>query len=375
MHLGVDAGRGKVAWNRKVIMKGLILAAGLGTRLRPLTSLRPKPSIGVANRPLIHYAVDDLLDVDVHEIGIVVSPETRDAIEATLAPYEGRAEFTYVVQDPPEGLAHAVAAAHAFLRDDPFVMYLSDNLFERGIRPFVDAFRPDEGVNAVLALVRVADPRAFGVAEVTDGRVTDLVEKPEHPPSDLAIAGVYVFDASIHDAIEGLEPGAKDEYQITDAVQRLIDRGSHVAYGEVDGWWKDTGKAADILDANRLELARLGRHVEGTVEDTELVGDVVVEEGATVRRSTVVGPCSIAAGAVVEDAYVGPYSSIGRDVRLADAEVDDVVIGARTVIDGVASRIHGSLVGEDVRIEGAGARPRGHRLTIGDKSVLTLGDG
>ena len=355
-------------------MKGLILAAGLGTRLRPLTSLRPKPTISVANRPLIHYAVDNLLAVDVRDIGIVVSPETEGAIRDSLAPYGDRAQFSFVVQDPPEGLAHAVAAAHAFLRDDPFVMYLSDNLFEHGIEPFVDAFRPDEGVNAVLALVPVEDPRAFGVAEVKDGRVTDLVEKPEHPPSNLAIAGVYVFDGGIHDAIEGLEPGAKGEYQITDAIQRLIDRGRHVTYGEVRGWWKDTGRAEEILDANRLELSRLRRDVAGEVEDAHLVGDVVIEAGATVRRATIVGPSVVAAGSVVEDAYVGPYTSIGPDVRLQDAEIEYAVVGARTVIRAVASRIQSSLIGEDVEIAGAGTRPRTHRLTLGDTSRVMLAD-
>lgn len=355
-------------------MKGLILAAGLGTRLRPLTSLRPKPTISVANRPLIHYAVDNLLDVGVTDIGVVVSPGTRDAIEASLASYDARASFRYVVQDPPRGLAHAVAAAHAFLRDDPFVMYLSDNLFERGIRPFVDAFRPDEGVNAVLALVPVADPRAFGVAEVEGDRVTKLVEKPEHPETDLAVAGVYVFDAGIHDAIDGLEPGAKNEYQITDAIQRLIDRDAHVAYGRVEGWWKDTGKAEDILDANRLELARLGRNVAGEIEDAEIVGDVVIEAGATVRRSTVVGPSLIAAGAVVEDAWVGPFTTLGSDVRLQDAEIEYAVVGARTVIHGVSSRIRASLIGEDVDIRAATKHPRAHRLSVGDRSSLVLAD-
>ena len=353
-------------------MKGLILAAGKGTRLRPLTSLRPKPTISVANRPLIHYAVENLLDVDVRDIGVVVSPDTRQAIEEALAPFGERADFTYVVQDPPEGLAHAVASAQDFLGEDSFVMYLSDNLFEHGIRPFTDAFRPDQGVNAVLALVPVDDPRAFGVAEVRDGRVTDLVEKPENPPSNLAIAGVYVFDASIHGAIEGLEPGAKDEYQITDAIQRLIDRDAHVAYGRVEGWWKDTGKAEDILDANRLELARLRRDVQGDVEDADIIGEVVVEEGATIRRSTLVGPSLIAAGSLVEDAFVGPFTSIGPDVHLHDAEIEYAVVGARTEIRDVSSRIQGSLIGEDVEIDGAAARPHAHRLTVGDKSRLLL---
>lgn len=355
-------------------MKGLILAAGLGTRLRPITSLRPKPIINVANRPLIHYAVDNLLDAGVREIGVVVSTDTRADLERTLEPYLDRAEFHYVLQDPPKGLAHAVEVARDFLADAPFVMYLSDNLFEHGIRPFVDAFRPDEGVNAVLALVPVDDPRAFGVAEISGDRVTDLVEKPEHPPSNLAVAGVYVFDANVHDAIEGLEPGAKGEYQITDAIQRMIDRGLHVAPVEVEGWWKDTGKPEDILDANRLELLRLRRDVAGTVENARLVGDVVLEEGATVRDSTIFGPALIGAGSLVQDAYVGPFTTLGDDVRLIDAEIEYAVVGARTVIRDVGARIQGSLIGEEVEISSAGRRPATHQLTVGDKSRLILSE-
>jgi glucose-1-phosphate thymidylyltransferase len=355
-------------------MKGLILAAGLGTRLRPITSLRPKPIINVANRPLIHHAVDNLLEAGVSDIGVVVSTDTKTDLERTLETYEDRARFTFVLQDPPEGLAHAVAVARDYLADDPFVMYLSDNLFEHGIRSFVEAYRPDEGVNAVLALVPVDDPRAFGVAEVQGDRVTDLVEKPEDPPSNLAVAGVYVFDANVHEAIRGLEPGAKGEYQITDAIQRMIDRELHVAPVEVRGWWKDTGKPEDILDANRLELLRLRRRLDGTVENARLVGDVVLEEGAVVRDSTVFGPALIGAGSLVQDAYVGPFTSLGDEVRLVDAEIEYAVVGARSEIRNVANRIQSSLIGEEVEIASAGTRPSSHQLTVGDKSRLILSE-
>jgi glucose-1-phosphate thymidylyltransferase len=355
-------------------MKGLILAAGLGTRLRPITSLRPKPIINVANRPLIHHAVDNLLDAGVSDIGVVVSTDTKTDLERTLEAYGDRARFTFVLQDPPEGLAHAVAVARDYLADDPFVMYLSDNLFEHGIRSFVEAYRPEEGVNAVLALVPVDDPRAFGVAEVKGDRVTDLVEKPEDPPSNLAVAGVYVFDSNVHDAIRGLEPGAKGEYQITDAIQRMIDRDLHVAPVEVHGWWKDTGKPEDILDANRLELLRLRRRLEGTVENARLVGDVVLEEGAVVRDSTIFGPALIGAGSLVQDAYVGPFTSLGDEVRLVDAEIEYAVVGARSEIRNVANRIQSSLIGEEVEIASAGARPSSHQLTVGDKSRLILSE-
>ncbi|HLV13321.1 MAG TPA: glucose-1-phosphate thymidylyltransferase [Trueperaceae bacterium] len=352
-------------------MKGLILAAGLGTRLRPLTSLRPKPTIAVANKPLIHYAVDNLVDAGIDHIGVVVGPSTVTPIKETLEGYRG-ARFEYVMQDPPLGLAHAVKVARPFLGDDPFVMYLSDNLFERGVSDFVARFDPDGGVNAVLALVEVPDPRQLGVAVVTDGRIERLVEKPADPPSNLAVAGVYVFDATVHEAIEGLRPGAKGEYQITDAIQRMIDAGRTVAPVVVPGWWKDTGKAEDILDANRLVLGRLRGRVEGTVEDSELVGEVVVEAGAVVRGSTVFGPAIVGANATVERAYVGPFTTIGDDVTVRDAELEYTVVGARTLIERVGTRIQASLLGEDVILTGHDGRPSSHRLIVGDESRIEL---
>ena len=352
-------------------MKGLILAAGLGTRLRPITSLRPKPTIRVAGKPLIHYAVDDLIDAGVTDIGIVVSHDTIDHLKVTLAGYRD-ASYAYLLQDPPQGLAHAVAVARPFLGDDDFVMYLGDNLFERGIQPFVDAFHADDAVDAVLALVLVDDPRAFGVAVVEDGRITRLIEKPKEPPSNLAVAGVYVFDASIHGAIEGLQPGAKGEYQITDAIARLIEGGGRVAPVEVTGWWKDTGKSEDILDANRLLLMERRRSIRGEVEESELIGDVVVEPGAMIRRSTVFGPALIGADALITDAYVGPFTTLGDGVRLQRAEVEYAVVGAGSTIRDVGARIQGSLIGEDVLVAGVATRPSSHRLVVGDKSRIAV---
>ena len=353
-------------------MKGLILAAGLGTRLRPITSLRPKPTISVANRPLIHYAVNNLVEAGVRDIGIVVSHETIEYLREALDDYETQARFEYILQDPPEGLAHAVKVSRDFLGDDPFVMYLGDNLFEQGIGAFVDAFRPDDGVNAVLALVHVDDPTSFGVAVIEDGRIVDLVEKPEVPPSDLAVAGVYVFDARVHEMIDGLEPGAKGEYQITDAIQRMIDAGLHVAPVEVQGWWKDTGRPPDILDANRLQLLRMRRDVRGDVENSELIGDVIVEEGAVVRGSTVLGPALIGSGSRVEDSHLGPFTTLGNDVTVREAELEHSVVGPNSTIEGVGSRVHGSLIGANVHITGRRGRPNGHTLIVGDESRVTL---
>ena len=355
-------------------MKGLILAAGLGTRLRPITSLRPKPTISVANKPLIHHAVDNLRSAGIDHIGVVVGVATEVSIRETLAEIEG-VTFEYIMQDPPMGLAHAVKVAQPYLGDDSFVMYLSDNLFERGIDYFVDAFHATEGANAVLALVTVPDPRALGVAVVEDGRITKLVEKPEVPPSNLAVAGVYVFDSSIHEAIRGLEPGAKGEYQITDAIQRLIDSGGTVAPVLVEGWWKDTGRAEDILDANRLMLAALRGRVDGLVEKCELVGEVVIEQGAEVRNSTIFGPALIGRGAKVDHAYIGPFTTLGDDVTVNDAELEYSVVGSGSSISHIGTRIQASLIGEDVVLTGHDGRPSTHRLIVGDESRIELQEG
>lgn len=356
-------------------MKGLILAAGLGTRLRPITSLKPKPTIEVANKPLIHHAVDNLVEAGVREIGVVVSFLTAESIRETLASYEG-VRFEFIQQNPPKGLAHAVEVSRGFLGDDPFIMYLSDNLFEHGIREFRERFE-ESGANAVMALVPVdfEAAKSLGVAVVEGERITRLVEKPAEPPSTLAIAGVYVFDATIHEMIDGLEPGAKGEFQITDAVQRLIQAGRSVQPAPVRGWWKDTGNPDDILDANRLLLGRLKRDVKGEVENAELIGAVVVGEGAVVRNSTIIGPAILAPGALVEDSHIGPFTCVGERAVIRDSELEYSVVGRGSSVTGVRERIQSSLIGEDVRVSGHRGRPNSHRLVVGDESTILLKEG
>ena len=352
-------------------MKGLILAAGLGTRLRPITSLRPKPTISVANKPLIFYAIDNLAACGVRDIGVVVNPPIYEYIKELLDQRQD-VKISYIIQDPPLGLAHAVKVSRDFLGDDDFVMYLSDNLFEKGIGSVVEAFKASQGANATLALTEVEDPRALGVAIVENGHIKKLVEKPEVPPSNLAVSGVYVFDRRIHEMIEGLEPGAKNEYQITDAIQRLIEAGGKVSAQTVDGWWKDTGKPEDILDANRLQLLRLKRDVRGSVEASELVGEVVVGEGSSLKNSTVFGPALLGENVVLEDAFIGPYTTLGDNVHVKNAELEYAVIGAGSRIEAVKTRIQGSLIGENVDLRGRNERPNTHKLIIGDKSQVVL---
>jgi glucose-1-phosphate thymidylyltransferase len=347
-------------------MKGLILAAGRGTRLRPLTHTRPKPVIRVAGRPIIHYAVENLLQAGVREIGVVVSPETEKDLRLALEGFPVR----FVLQEEPQGLAHAVAVARDFLGESPFVLYLGDNLFQKGVAPYLEAFR--EGVSAVLALVRVQDPRQFGVAVMEKDRIVRLVEKPKEPPSDLAVAGVYVFSPEVWEVIPGLKPSPRGEYEITDAIQALIDRKKRVVGVEVQGWWKDTGRPEDLLDANRLLLEELAPRVEGEVVESALTGRVVVEKGARVVRSTVIGPAFIGEGAVVEGAYVGPFTSLGPGVRVAGSEVEYAILEDHAVLEDVPVRLQESILGVGARVMSRNGLPRAHRLILGDLSQVEL---
>jgi len=349
-------------------MKGLILAAGHGTRLRPLTYTRPKPVIRVAGRPIIAYAVDNLVRVGIREIGVVVSPKTREEVAAALEGYPD-ARFAFIVQEDPQGLAHAVRVAQDWLGNDPFVMYLGDNLFENGVEKLVEVFRR-ESPSAALALVEVDDPRQFGVAVVERGRIVRLVEKPEDPPSNLAIAGVYAFTPEIHQAIQGLKPSARGEYEITDAIQKLIDAGKRVVGVRVEGWWKDTGRPADLLEANRLLLSQLVPSLEGEVTESRIEGPVVVKKGARVTNSQILGPALIGENAVVENAFVGPYTAVGEEAVLKDAEVEHSILEAKARLEGV--RIYGSLLGVGAEVKRHRRRPQTPSLILGDLSRVEV---
>lgn len=347
-------------------MKGLILAAGRGTRLRPLTHTRPKPVIRVAGRPIIHYALDNLREAGIEEIGVVVSPETEKDIREALSGYQVR----YILQEEPQGLAHAVAVAREFLGQSPFVLYLGDNLFQKGIGRFLNAF--GEGVSAVIALVRVKNPSQFGVAVLQGERIVRLVEKPKDPPSDLAVAGVYVFTPEVLEVIQDLKPSARGEYEITDAIQGLVDRGKRVVGVEVEGWWKDTGRPEDLLDANRLLLEELAPQVEGHVEGSQLTGRVVVERGAKVVGSTVIGPAFIGEGALVEGAYIGPFTSLGPGARVVRSEVEYSILEDHAVLEDVALRLQESILGVGAKVKSRDGLPRAHRLVLGDLSQVEL---
>jgi glucose-1-phosphate thymidylyltransferase len=357
-------------------MKGLILSGGRGTRLRPITHTGPKQLVPVANKPVIQYAVEDLREAGVTDIGVVLGNVGREAIQEFLGDgSQFGVDITYIVQGNPLGLAHAVGCAEEFVDGDDFVMYLGDNILNDGITELVDSFRDGEYA-AGLALQHVDNPNQFGIATVDDdGDIVSLVEKPEDPPSDLAIIGVYVFSPAIFDAVEAIEPSERGELEITDAIHLLLEEGGAIDSHVVQGWWKDTGKPEDILSANRLVLDDIDASRDGTIEDgAEVVGNVdvhgtaVIESGAVVR-----GPTSLAADVTVESGtYVGPYTSVGEHSRLANVQIgNSVVIGESEIT--TDESIVDSLLGRGTTIgSSAEMLPEGRRLVIGENSKLRL---
>jgi glucose-1-phosphate thymidylyltransferase len=291
-------------------LKGLILSGGRGTRLRPITHTSAKQLVPVANKPVLFYGIEAMAAAGIERVGIIIAPETGEEIRAAAGDgSQFGVEITYVLQDEPAGLAHAVLTAEQFLGSDPFVMYLGDNLLQGGIEDLVAAFRSN-APEALILLTPVPDPENYGVAALDEsGGVVRLVEKPSDPPSDLALCGVYMFTPQIHDAARAIEPSPRGELEITDAIQWLVDQGCRVEPHVVRGWWKDTGRLDDMLEANRLILDTLQRRVDGELVDSQVEGRVVVEAGARLERATVRGPAIIGTGAVLRDAYVGPYSA------------------------------------------------------------------
>ena len=352
-------------------MKALILAGGAGTRLRPITHTRAKQLVPVANTPILFYGIRSIVSAGITDIGIIVG-DTRDELMATVGDgSQFGASVTYIPQDSPLGLAHCVQIAHDFLGDADFVMYLGDNLLEQDLGAFVDEFRStrerDEPCTAQILLKPVDDPRQFGIATLDEaGHVVQLVEKPADPPSDLALVGVYLFDAHIHEAVAAIEPSKRGELEITDAIQWLIDRGHRVRAEVLTGWWIDTGKLTPLLEANRLLLDTIEPRVSGSVDAASTIeGRVVVEEGAQIINSTVRGPTAIGAGTVIVNSFIGPYSAIGARCEVRDSEVEHSVIMEESAIIDIP-RLEDSLIGSDATVSRSQRRPRAVRLMVGD---------
>ena len=353
-------------------MKGLILSGGRGTRLRPLTYTSAKQLIPVANRPILFYGIQAIRDSGIREIGIIVG-DTHAEIKAAVG--DGRrfgVKVTYIHQPEPLGLAHAVLTAEKYLAGDSFVMYLGDNLLKSGIKPLVDEFRKKKP-HAMILLAHVPNPSQFGVAELKAGRVKRLTEKPRRPKSDLALVGVYLFDRHVFQAAKAIKPSGRGELEITDAIQWLVDHNFRVLPQVVEGWWKDTGRVEDILEANRMVLDTLETRIQGRVDAASRVEfKVVIEKGARIERSVIRGPAIIGENAKVIDSYIGPFTSIDRGCRVERAELEHSILLAGSELRDIPQRIEDSLVGRNVVIARGSRRPAVLRFVVGDASQVEL---
>jgi glucose-1-phosphate thymidylyltransferase len=353
-------------------VKALVLAGGSGSRLRPITHTSAKQLLPVANKPILFYGLEALRDAGITETGMVVG-ETAQAIKAAVG--DGNSfgmDVTYIQQEAPLGLAHAVLIAREYLGDDDFVMYLGDNFIVGGITALVEEFRlsrPD----AQIMLTPVPDARQFGVAELSDaGGVIRLTEKPRQPRSNLALVGVYLFTSAVHVAVRQLEPSWRGELEITEAIQWLIDHGRKVASTTITGYWKDTGNVADMLEVNRMVLEGIEPRVDGTLDHaTELIGRVVIESGARVSGSRIVGPVIIGAGAEIAGSYLGPFTSVAPGCVIAGSEIEYSIVLRGASIRGVR-RIEASLIGQDAAVTPAPEVRRAHRLVLGDHSKVQI---
>jgi glucose-1-phosphate thymidylyltransferase len=357
-------------------MKALILSGGKGTRLRPLTYTGAKQLVPVANKPILWYGIEEMVAAGITDIGIIISPETGGEVKAKTG--EGDrfgAKITYILQEKPAGLAHAVQVARPFLEDSPFLMYLGDNLIQQGdLSYFLDKFK-QKYQDALILLRSVSNPSAFGVAKVDEtGKVLQLIEKPKNPPSNLALVGVYFFSSIIHDAIACIQPSARGELEITDAIQCLIDKQSSVVACKLDGWWLDTGKKDDLLEANRLILdTYLQTSVLGEIDkQSQIIGRVQIGTGTKVINSAIRGPVVIGNNCHLENCFIGPYSSIADNSTLIDTDLEHSVVLEGAKIAGIHQRIIDSLIGQRAQLVLAPRRPKALRFMIGDDCHIEL---
>jgi glucose-1-phosphate thymidylyltransferase len=354
-------------------LKGLILSGGAGTRLRPITHTSAKQLVPVANKPVLFYGIEALVEAGITEIGVIIAPETGEEIrQAAGDGSDFGASITYIEQEAPLGLAHALLTAEDYLGQSPFVMYLGDNLLRDGITDLVEGFRRSEP-DALILLTRVDDPSSYGVAELNDERVVRLVEKPRDPPSDLALVGVYMFTPAIFEAAHSIKPSGRGELEITDAIDTLIESDRRVESHIVKGWWKDTGKLEDMLEANRLVLEDIEPRVEGELDaESRVEGRVAIEKGAKLERTVVRGPAIIGAGAQLTDSYIGPYTAIERDVVITGSEVEHSIVLAGSSIRNLQARMEASLLGKNVSLSRSEGMPKTLRFLVGDNADISI---
>jgi glucose-1-phosphate thymidylyltransferase len=357
-------------------LKGLVLSGGEGTRLRPITHTSAKQLIPVANKPVLFYGLEAIREADITEVGIIVGDTWQEIQNEAGDGSRWGLKITYIRQEAPLGLAHAVLTAEEYIGDEPFVMYLGDNILKHGIKDLVDEFRRKRP-NSQIQLVSVPNPSQFGVAELQDGKVIGLEEKPKEPKSDLALTGVYMFDANVFQAARAIKPSWRNELEITDAIQWLIDHGYEVVPHIVTGWWKDTGKLEDMLEANRLILDTIEERIEGDVDDASTIQfRVIIEKGVEIRDSLIRGPAIVGANSRIRNAYVGPFTSIHSNCLIENVEIQHSIVCENCVITDQPTertfRIEDSLIGRNVEISRTTQKPKAHRLLLGDSSKVEL---
>ncbi len=353
-------------------MKALITSGGHGTRLRPITHTQNKHLLPIANKPILHYAIENVAGAGVKEVGIIVRADNEEVQKALGDGKQFGVKITYIPQEAPLGLAHVVKIARPFIGKDRFLFYLGDNMIVGGVKRFVDAFEASKA-NCHLALAHVKDPERFGVPELKGKRIVSIEEKPKKPKSQYAVTGIYLYDSRIFEACDAIKPSKRGELEISDAHQWLLDNGARVEWSEITGWWKDTGKPEDLLAANRLVLEHQAGSIVGSVDDaSELTGQVVVADGAKVIRSHVRGPVIIGEGAVIEDSYLGPYTAIGPNSRVAKSEVEHSIVLDGCRIEDVGVRIESSILGTGAVVVRAKDKPRTHRFFVGDQSRIEV---
>ncbi len=355
-------------------MKALIASGGRGTRLRPITHTQNKHLIPIANKPILHYAIEAAVSAGITEIGIVTNADSDEVPSAIGDGSKWGVKITYISQEAPLGLAHVVKIAQPFIGKDNFIFYLGDNMVVGGVRRYIDAFEKS-GANCFLTLARVKDPERFGVPEIKDGMIVKVEEKPKHPKSNYAVAGIYIYDKNIFEAVNNIKPSARGELEISDAHQYLIDHDFKIGFAEITGWWKDTGKPIDLLEANRLILENTDARVESDVKvnsHSDIAGRVVLQKGCKIINSKVRGPAIIGEGAIIENSYVGPFTSIGAGTQMSNSEVEYSIILKRCRIVDAGLRIEGSVLGNDVEIVRTDGKPRVQRFMIGDQSRVEV---
>lgn len=352
-------------------MKGLILSGGYGTRLRPLTYSQQKQLIPVGNKPILFYAIEDVIEAGIKDIGIIVGPNKEQVIEMVKSK-EWNANIEFIYQPEPKGIAHAIIVAEDFLNDEPFVMYLGDNILKEGIVEHVKEF-VNSNLEASILLTEVPNPQEFGIAELNEkNEIVRLVEKPKEPPTNFAVIGIYMFRPAIFQAVKEIKPSWRNQLEIVDAIQWLIDHGYKVKSAFVKGWWKDTGRPEDIIHANRLVLDEIKeRRNDGILKNSEIRGRVLIEKDAIIENSLVKGPAVIGKNAKIINSYIGPYTSIGNDCEVIDSEIEDSVIMDGANIRGI-KRIVESLIGKGAKVVRNESLPKGHKLVIGDKSQVRI---